>query len=385
MSRVAWFNVEHGCAGDMLLGALLDAGAPQERMIADLSALSLGSWNLEHGTVSRSGVAATKLGVSYQDQKLRTWRDIDTMLSAAPWPERVIERSREVFACLAEVEADIHGVAIEAVHFHEVGAVDSIVDIAGFMLALEYLDIDELWHSTIGIASGTVRAEHGELPAVAPATAVLIEGMVVKAHDFGREIVTPTAAAILRCLSKQSPEPRPLTLEHTGMGAGSWNPETHPNVVQVLIGSTTTDTHDMVCVLETVVDDMTGEHLGHALSELISAGVLDAWATPITMKKGRPGHEITVICEPDDLGGTQTLLLRLTGSLGARRCLQPRIVLSRSFQEVEVFGHPISLKIGPSRVKPEFEDLTAVARATGRTLYEVEAEALAVWRSQSER
>ena len=384
MSRIAWFNVEHGAAGDMLLGALLDAGAPLERITQDLGTLDLGSWKLEVDHTLRAGVRATTLSVRHQDQTPRTWSTIDTMLRDTPWPERVIARSREVFARIATVEASIHGVRVDEVHFHEVGAIDSIVDTVGFMLALEYLDIDDLWSSPIGISSGTVQTEHGILPAVAPATAVLLQDMVVNVRHQNREIITPTAAAILSCLSRQSLDAVSIKVETTGMGAGTWNPETHPNVVQVLIGDTESDTTEMICVLETVVDDVTGEHLGHVLSELITAEALDAWASPITMKKGRPSHEITVLCTPSDLPNVEALLLKLTGSLGVRRSLQPRVIQSRRFIEISVFGHRLTLKIGPSRVKPEFEDLVAVARATGRTLYEVEAEALAIWRHQSQ-
>ena len=383
MSRIAWFHAEQGAAGDMLLGALIAAGAPEEQLRTDLAALKLQGWKLHVNASSRAGISALHVVVESTEQPARRWREIDALLGAAAWPQRAIERSRAVFARLAKVEAAIHGVAVEDVHFHEVGAIDSIVDIAGVMLCLEYLDIDTVWCSALGVSSGSVTTEHGVLPALAPATAQLLGGLHIRPRSYEREILTPTAAAIFGVIATQSFTPTPLSIISTGLGAGTWDPADHANVVQVVIGASDDHDEEMVAVLETVVDDLTGEHLGHVLSELIAFDVLDAWATPITMKKGRPGHEITVICEPIVSEAVESQLLELTGSLGCRRGLVSRSVLSRSFAEVEVFGHQVSLKIGPSRVKPEFEDLAAVARLTGLTLYEVEAEALAAWRMQS--
>ena len=381
MSRVAWFHAEQGAAGDMLLGALIAAGAPQQQLKADLALLNLEGWELHVKASSRAGVSALHAVVESTEQPARTWREIDGLLAKTPWPERVIERSRAVFARLAEVEAAIHGVALEDVHFHEVGAIDSIVDIAGVMLCLEYLNIDHVWCSALGVSSGSVATDHGVLPALAPATAQLLDAMKIRPQNYEREILTPTAAAIFSVIATQSFASTPLSIISTGLGAGTWDPADHANVVQVVIGSHDDHAEEVVVVLETVVDDLTGEHLGHVLSELIAFKVLDAWATPVAMKKGRLGQEITVICEPLVSEAVESRLLELTGSLGCRRSLVSRSVLSRDFADVQVFGHAVRMKIGPSRVKPEFEDLAAVARLTGHTLYEVEAEALAAWRT----
>lgn len=385
MSRVAWFNVEHGAAGDMMLASLLDAGASLERLQSDLSYFGIGDGGIDREYSKRAGLRATSLRLAEPEQQARTWKSIDYLLSEAPWPERARERSRAVFARLAAVEAGIHNVAVDDVHFHEVGALDSIIDIAGTVLALEYLDIDELWYSKLGVSSGRTDTAHGSLPAFAPATAVLVTNATIVVHDWGREILTPTAAALLTTLGTQHPHVRSLRVERSGMGAGTWNPESHPNVVQVVLGAELLDDDEPVIVLETVVDDLTGEHIGHVLSSLLDAGALDAWASPVSMKKGRPGHEITVLSQPHAIDEMTTTLLDLTGSLGVRRSLQTRSVRQRSFTTIEVFGHPVQLKLGPARVKPEFEDLATVSRATGHTLYEVEAEALTVWRDQTSR
>ncbi|MEI8050755.1 MAG: nickel pincer cofactor biosynthesis protein LarC [Actinomycetes bacterium] len=373
-SRGAWFQLSSGVAGDMLLGSLIDAGASLDVITGTVKSLGLEGWSLTTEQVSRSGLAATRAVVEVHDPHAhRTWRDIAALLVAAPLPPRVFERSHSAFSFLASVEADLHGVSVDDVHFHEVGGHDAIIDIVGTMAALENLDVEVVSCSPIAVGHGAITTDHGILPNPAPATVRLLEGFTLVGVETPTELATPTGAAILASLCSQSqPLPR-MSLSAHGLGAGTRDLPGRANVVSVLVGTLAEGTTELVAVIETNLDDVTGEHLGIAITDLMEAGALDAWVTPITMKKGRPGHTIAAMSNALDAKHLARVMMQVTGSPGVRTSLVERAVLDRAETVVSVLGHPIRVKRSAVRNKPESDDIVAVARATNRTLGDIES------------
>ena len=373
-SRGAWFQLSSGVAGDMLLGSLIDAGASLDAITGTIASLGLDGWSLTTEQVSRSGLVATRAVVDVHDPHThRTWRDVATLLLAAPLPPRVLERSHTAFALLAAVEADLHGVSVNDVHFHEVGGHDAIIDIVGTMAALEDLDVEVVSCSPIAVGHGAITTDHGILPNPAPATVRLLEGFTLVGVETPTELATPTGAAILASLCSQSqPLPR-MSLSAHGLGAGTRDLPGRANVVSVLVGTLAEGTTELVAVIETNLDDVTGEHLGIAIADLMEAGALDAWVTPITMKKGRPGHAIAAMSNAVDAKHLARVMMQATGSPGVRTSLVERAALDRAETIVVVLGHRIRVKRSAVRTKPESDDIVSVARATNRTLREIES------------
>ena len=384
MRRTAWFNCAAGVAGDMMLGALLDAGADLDRVRELLAELNLDGWTLTTESVARSGIKATKAHVHVTDNATsRTWSDIKQLLETSALPDRVRARSLTVFLGLASAEAALHGVAIDDVHFHEVGGHDALIDIVGSIAALEVLGIDEIACSPIGLGSGVIRADHGLLPAPAPATLSLLQGFEVHGLDQQFESATPTGAALLAGLAGHSSAIPGMTVLAQGFGAGTRDLAGVANVVGVLIGERPDSTTEQLGLIETNLDDITGEHLAHALQALLDEGAADAWVTPITMKKGRPAHHLSVLCHPSDLPRLGGKVRELTGSLGVRSTLVARTSIERRIDIVDVLGHPVRIKVSPISVKPEFDDVAAVAKATGQPLSEIDRLARAIFSERS--
>ena len=384
MRRTAWFNCAAGVAGDMMLGALLDAGADLDRVRELLAELNLDGWTLTTESVARSGIKATKAHVHVTDNATsRTWSDIKQLLETSALPDRVRARSLTVFLGLASAEAALHGVAIDDVHFHEVGGHDALIDIVGSIAALEVLGIDEIACSPIGLGRGVIRADHGLLPAPAPATLSLLQGFEVHGLDQQFESATPTGAALLAGLAGHSSAIPGMTVLAQGFGAGTRDLAGVANVVGVLIGERPDSTTEQLGLIETNLDDITGEHLAHALQALLDEGAADAWVTPITMKKGRPAHLLSVLCHPSDLPRLGGKVRELTGSLGVRSTLVARTSIERRIDIVDVLGHPVRIKVSPISVKPEFDDVAAVAKATGQPLSEIDRLARAIFSERS--
>ena len=384
MRRTAWFNCAAGVAGDMMLGALLDAGADLDCVRELLADLNLDGWTLITESVARSGIKATKAHVHVTDDATsRTWSDIKQLLETSALPERVRARSLTVILGLASAEAALHGVAIDDVHFHEVGGHDALIDIVGSIAALEVLGIDEIACSPIGLGRGVIRADHGLLPAPAPATLSLLQGFEVHGLDQQFESATPTGAALLAGLAGHSSAIPGMTVLAQGFGAGTRDLAGVANVVGVLIGERPDSTTEQLGLIETNLDDITGEHLAHALQALLDEGAADAWVTPITMKKGRPAHLLSVLCHPSDLPRLGGKVRELTGSLGVRSTLVARTSIERRIDIVDVLGHPVRIKVSPISVKPEFDDVAAVAKATGQPLSEIDRLARAIFSERS--
>ena len=384
--RVCWFGcATSGVAGDMLLGSLLDAGADVDEVRRIVAALGVEGWALDAEPVLRGGIAATRAVVhAPEHHHHRTWRDIRGLLAHAPLPDRVRSRATATFAALAEAEAALHRTTPDDVHFHEVGALDAIVDVVGTCAALEVLGVDDVCVSAVATGHGTTSAAHGHLPVPAPATAALLRGLDVVGVDVAGELATPTGVALVHTLAGGASSPVPaMTVTATGYGAGSRDVEGRPNVVQAIVGTTGHGTEALV-QLESNVDDVTGEVLAHALGRLLDAGALDAWATPIVMKKGRPAHTVAALARPADVDAVRRALLHETGTLGVRASAVERTAAARTDDVVEIEGHRIRVKVTAGRVKVEFDDAAAAAEALRQPVRELLARAEAAYSGREE-
>ena len=361
-------NPAAGISGDMLLGALVNLGAPVERIEETVAATGLTGWNLQVGRDSRAGLLGTRVEVRTDDDAPARRADRLLELVGRAGAEPVVRLARDAISAIAGVEAGLHGVADPgAVHLHELGGVDTVVDVVGAAAALHLLEIDEVVSAPVALGAGTVATAHGVLPAPAPATLALLRGAAVRGIDTDAETVTPTGAALLRAMpTRYGPIP-PMTVRATGYGAGSRDPADRPNLLQATLGERLgagAAENDLV-TLETNVDDVTGEELGHLLGAALRAGAVDAWASPIVMKKGRPAHTMHVLCNTPDVAALEDLVLAHTGSLGVRRCPVQRRALPRYTTTEELKGHRIRVKHGPWQSKPEHNDVAWAADALG--------------------
>jgi len=399
VTRIAWFHCFAGTAGDMTLGALVHAGANEIAVADILGALAVTDYALSFEKVQRCGIVATHAvvavhhgdpnehthgaqdvhahdaeHVSHHDDDHRPYRDIRLMLDEAELPTRVCERAQRTFRMLAEVEGRMHGVDPDDVEFHEVGGVDSIVDIVGACAALEVLGIDRIVCSPITVGQGHVRAAHGQLPNPAPAVAELLAMRNVPSRGIAdrRELATPTGVALMVALADQFGAMPAMNVASVGYGAGTRDIEGRPNIVQVIVGDAL-DAPDPgpgqpVQLIECNVDDVTGEVIAHTIDALLRAGAHDAWATPIVMKKGRPAYTVHALADAGRADDVRNVMLAETGSLGVRATSATRWPQRRDDSTVEVDGHTIRVKVSRDRVKVEHDDAAVVAAALGLPL-----------------
>ncbi len=357
---ICWINPGTGLAGDMLLGALIDAGAPLERIRAAITATGLTGWELSARQVVEHGLAATRAEVDVTDHETERRAGELIALASRATPEPVAARAVLALTAIAEVEARLHGTDPASVHLHELGGHDTVVDIVGTLAALHALGVDEVVCAPLPLGTGTITTAHGVLPCPAPATLALLRQAAVFGSDIPGETVTPTAAALLRATdARYGPIPH-LTIDRTGYGAGTRTLPDRPNVVGVTLGSRQSIT-EPVTVLETNLDDVTGETLGYVITRALHAGALDAWATPAVMKKGRPANVLHVLTRPEDADRLLSLILAETGTLGVRHTTTNRIAAPRRSETVEVDGVPIRVKHGVHGAKAEHDDLVAAA------------------------
>jgi uncharacterized protein (TIGR00299 family) protein len=376
--RIAWFHAFSGIAGDMALGACIDAGADVDEVRSMLSGLDVPGWTLRAEQVLRGGLAATHAVVEVDDDAhARSAGDIIAIVERSQLPERVKERSVATFRALADAEAGLHGEDPDHVHLHEVGGHDAIVDVVGTCAALELLGVDLVLAGPVATGVGTTRSAHGTIPVPAPAVVALLAGAPIAQVDVGMELTTPTGAALLRALvAGWGPMPA-MTIVGSGYGAGTRELDERVNAVQLVLGDATvaepTGTSDGQPMVELAVnvDDATGEQLAHAIAQLMDAGAADAWLTPIIMKKGRPGHVVNVLADQALAPALSAVLTTETGSLGVRSRPVDRWPTARHFDSVDVDGHPVRIKVTPARTKVEHDDAAEVAKRTGRPLREV--------------
>jgi uncharacterized protein (TIGR00299 family) protein len=366
--NILYFDCQAGISGDMTVGALLDLGVPLEHLSAELAKLPLApdSYVLSAIRTERQHVSALKFDVTVNDQHThRHYAGIDAMLADSTLAGPVKEKARRIFRCLAEAEALVHGVAIEDVHFHEVGAVDSIVDIVAAAICLEYLEVEQVYASAVPLGSGFVQTSHGRLPVPAPATVELLCGMAVHGDCGEGERVTPTGAAILAALATSSGTRPDMTLSRVGSGAGGRDYSDCPNILRAFLGTRAVGCGEEVREVSCNLDDLTPEIIGYVQELLLESGALDVWLTAVQMKKGRPGAVLSFLCAPSDLERLTALVMAETGTLGVRYTSLRRIVQSRRIEERNTQFGPVRFKVAEYGEKPEYEDCRRIARERG--------------------
>lgn len=386
----AYFDCFSGISGDMALAALVDAGCPLDSLQRLVEQLGLPGVSVRYETVKPHGLTAGRVHVELGPQtghKHRHLPHILEIIDRAKLAPRAAARAKAVFQRLAEAEAEVHGTGIEKVHFHEVGADDAIVDIVGVCVALEHLGVDRVCCSPIPTGSGTITCDHGVMPVPAPATARLLRGVPLQNVEEPGELTTPTGAALMTELAAEFGPLPAMRLDAVGVGAGSREGKTRPNILRVLLGTSDagdeTDA-DQVAVLETQIDDVTGQALANATERLLAAGALDAYIVPIIMKKGRPAQLLTVLSRASDAARLEDLIFEHTGTFGIRRQQATRRILARTIETVETEFGAVRVKVGRRsgrvvRAWPEYEDCARFASERGVTLFDVQQAALREW------
>jgi len=392
--RVAYFDCIAGISGDMALGALLDAGADFDELKDGLSGLPLEPFSIDVEEVDTQGLRAKRVAVrASRAGVIRTYASIRALLDQAELPPEALRLAQRIFRRLAEAEAIVHRKEIDLVMFHEVGAVDSIVDIAGTALALTMLGVERVFASPVPTGLGMTKTEHGAMPIPAPAVVELLRGAPLYSRGVPVELVTPTGAAILAALVEGYGDLPLMRVEAVGYGAGTHRLD-FPNVLRVLVGDEeprgrahAEEAGPGEVVLETNIDDLNPELYEYVLERLFAAGAQDAWLTPIVMKKSRPAVTVSVLCSPQREEAIRGVLFRETGTLGIRSVPVTKQALERDIVKVETRHGAVAVKVGmledrPVTVAPEFEDCTRVARDAGVPARDVYEEAVRLAREE---
>jgi hypothetical protein len=386
VTRIVHLELFCGASGDMMLGALIDAGVPRSAIEDAIGALGL-PLALRVERVVKRGIAATHVEVEAPHEHVhRHLADIDAIITRSPLDADIKGTALRAFRALAEAEAAVHGIDVEAVHFHEVGALDAIADVVGVCAGFAHLGPQQMHCRTWPMSHGTVRCAHGVLPVPAPAVVRLLEGMPAEPLDVSGETVTPTAAALLRVLVTDWRAPPAFTITHQGYGAGRKD-FPRANVLRLTVGecAAAESTERLTC-LECNLDDMNPEWLPPLLERLIAAGARDAWVTPIVMKKGRPAYTLSVLCDAALAPALRALVYRHSTTLGVRETTLDRHSVPRRIESVTTPFGTIAVKIatlpdGTERGAPEFDHCEAASRASGAPLEEIYAAALRAWQS----
>ena len=369
----------------MLVGALADAGARHDAIVGAVDSLDTGAV-LSFERVTRAGIGATKFHVAVREaRRHRHLHHILELIHKSALSAGAKKNASAIFTRLGEAEAAVHQVPIERVHFHEVGAADSIADIVGACAALDDLAVDSIFCSALNVGSGTVKTEHGMLPVPAPATAALIEGKPVYARGPAVELTTPTGAAVVATLAQEFGAMPPMKIAHVGYGAGDHDFREQANVLRVLLGEPTGAAEaTAVTVIEANIDDLNPQILAYAVERLFEAGALDVSLQPLSMKKGRPGTLLRAIAKPEDREPLAQIIFAETSTLGLRMYPAERRVQSRQWVEVDLPYGKVRMKIsGEGAYAPEFEDCRALAQSTGRPLKQIIAEATSTYLKNS--
>jgi len=374
--KIAYFDCLSGISGDMILGALVDLGVPLESLKAQLQNLKLKGYNLEARIEEIHHLRATQVEVKVSGaQPDRHLADIRRILEESPLSEGIREKALVVFDRLAEVEAAIHGVSKEEVHFHEVGAVDAIVDVVGSLIGLEILGVEKVYSSPVSLGSGHIKAAHGVLPVPSPATLKLLEGFPVRKTNIPAELATPTGVAILTTLAEKSDVPT-FQLQKVGYGAGHRKLKEIPNLLRIFLGEVQIPgSAEQLLLVETNIDDMNPELYPHVMERLFESGALDVYLTPVIMKKGRPGMVISALIPMESREVLIQTLYRETTTLGVRVTPVQRWKLPRDIRVVSTPLGEVRVKVSyldnHIQMTPEFEDCRRIAREKGMPLREV--------------
>jgi uncharacterized protein (TIGR00299 family) protein len=390
--RIAYFDCFAGVSGDMILGALIDAGLDLEALREGLQALHLSGYQLKVSRVRKGAIEATDVEVAVSDELTeRKMAAVEAIIRKSQIPETVKETSMAVFNRLVTVEAGIHGTSYEEAHLHEVGGTDAIVDVVGTLLGLTLLGVEKVYASNLPLGRGFVRCAHGVLPLPAPATLELLKGVPVHSIDVEEETVTPTGAAILTSLVEEFGGFPAMTVESIGYGAGK-RELPFPNLLRVVVGTTsphTGESRETVSLLETNLDDMNPEFYEHVMEALFAAGALDVYLKPIQAKKGRPGVVLSVLCHPQAAEELSSIIFTETTTLGIRVQTMERVCLGRETIVLDTAFGRVRIKVATLgdevvNVSPEYEDCRRLASEKGKPVKEVYAAAeagAAEWRA----
>jgi uncharacterized protein (TIGR00299 family) protein len=384
--KIAYFDCFSGISGDMILGALVDAGLEVERLKAELAHLrwprspDRRPYTLNIETVRRRGLRGTHVQVEVLEKGIeRHLHEIEEIIKSSDLPEIVKAQSLAIFHRLAEAEAQVHGISVERVHFHEVGAMDAIIDVVGAAVGLWLLEIERIYASPVHVGCGTVTCAHGTLPVPAPATLELLRGVPIYGRDVEAEMVTPTGAAILTTLAREFGNAPPIQMQQVGYGAGSRDLPL-PNLLRVSVGETVEEVEgyeeDVVTVIEANIDDMNPQLYEHATRRLFDAGALDVFLTPIQMKRGRPGVQLSVLVAEEQVADVLDILFTETTTIGVRTCPMRRWKLVREHVLVQTHYGPIGAKVARRgetvmNVAPEYRECRRVAEEQGVSLKQV--------------
>jgi pyridinium-3,5-bisthiocarboxylic acid mononucleotide nickel chelatase len=384
--KIAYFDCFSGAAGDMIAGAMLDAGLDFEFLKSQIATLGLKNLDITVSETRRAGLRAKHfVPLIKEEHHHRHLGDIKKIINNSKIGEKPKQTAIAIFGRLAQAEAAVHGKDPDDIHFHEVGAMDSIVDIVSAAVGFDALGIEKIYCSALAVGGGQVKAAHGIMPVPAPATAELLKGIPTVGGPIDKELLTPTGAAILTTVAESFGPIPPMTIEATGYGAGTLDSEHVPNVVRLILGRSAEEssaTTDRVCLIETNIDDSTGEIIANAMDKLLSAGALDVFATPIIMKQTRPAVKLTVICQIADIAKMEEIIFQSGITFGLRRQIVERSKLAREFVTVATRFGNIKIKVGKwaDRVvnaKPEFADCAKAAQEHNASVKEVMQAAIA--------
>ncbi len=392
---IGWLDCSSGASGDMLLGALVGAGVPLDTIDTAVQAIAPEPIRIRAESVTRAGLAATRVHVEVAESETRrSLDDILALLKTAPLDDRVRTGAGDVFERLALAEAAVHGTAVDQIHFHEVGALDAIADVVGACAGLVHLGIDRLTSSTIAVGGGSVVTAHGRLPVPPPAVAELLRDVPSVGGPADRELCTPTGAALVTTLaSAYGPQP-PMRVSAIGVGAGGQDLAGHANVLRLFVGEVVEPSHvdadgrHTQLVLEANIDDLDPRLWPAVLDRILAAGAADAWLTPILMKKGRPAHTLSVLTDAACRADVLAIVFAETTTIGLRERPVGKVALDRDIRTVEVGGETIRVKVARHEgvvvnAQPEYEDVAAAATALGRPVKAVLADAVAAIRGWS--
>lgn len=386
--RILYLEPVGGVAGDMFLAAALDLGVRVEDLTARLRSLNVPGWRFDVSRQSRHEIQGTHLEVVVdapeQGHEHRSLADIQALIGASDLSPKAKARALDVFRIIGVAEAQIHGVPLEQIHFHEVGAVDSIVDICGASVVLELLGEPEVWSAPPPLGGGTTRIAHGVVPVPVPATLEILRDVPVRFEGVG-ELTTPTGAALLKAFAKVGAPPE-FVVERIGYGVGTRDWPDRANVLRACLGRASQDAVAQLFVLECNLDDCSPQVLGALLEQALEQGALDVWVLPAVMKKGRPGHLLGVLASAQRRAALETLLLTETTTLGVRSTTVARTALDRRFDPVKTPWGEVRVKVGLRgdavlNAAPEFEDCRALARQAGVPLKQVQLAAMTAWQA----
>lgn len=383
--RIAYFDCFAGISGDMILGALLDAGLELDSLRQELAKISLSGWKIHARREERGGISGTRVEVGVADgQGERALPEVLEILTRSALDDEVVKQAKAVFSRLAEAEAKVHGIQPSQVHFHEVGATDALIDVVGAVVGLKLLGVREVFASSVRLGRGFLQCRHGTLPVPAPATVELLRDIPLQMSDIEAELVTPTGAAVISTLARAFQNSPSLRIERIGYGVGQRELKQMPNLLRIFIGQVQGALeYDQMVVLETNIDDMSPELCGPLLEVLFTEGARDAYLTPVIMKKGRPAVVLTVLVPDEKVSTVTETVFRHTTTLGIRAQRVHRSKLPRHIRQVTTRWGPLKAKValfdGTERLSPEFEDCFRVAREHGVPLWEVYQEVKRAW------